>query len=234
MLVAIFLSALGCLGLHLLIWRGRRTEYGVAFKMARGIAAVVLTLLGLAGLWGALPHWDVGFLYEHATDDWMVYGVAIAYGHLVADMLSMAYGRALLGERARPDLIAHHALGLVAYGVSLWLGIGHALVLISLASEIMPCCSGLEAWGRHLDRPDWMASAARWRLRVLVFWRLPLWGVVLTLLIRAILLETLPSGLPGLAAFVLACLAVLVALDVYWVRKCVASAQRRDVGAAAA
>jgi len=229
--LVILAAGLCFLGLHVLLWRTREADYERAFKMARGVAALTLTVVGFAGLIGALPHWNVGFLYEHAPGDWMIVGVSIAYGHLLADFASMAYGRFVLRKPQRADLVAHHALGLLAYGVSMHMGLGHALVLISLASEIMPCCTGLEAWGRHLGKPQWEVFAARLRLRVLVGWRLPLWAAVVTLLVRAVALDTLAPELHAVAYFVLACLVPLVGLDVYWVRKCVDAARRREAAA---
>lgn len=226
--LVILVAGLVFLALHVVLWRTREPDYERAFKMARGVAALTLTAVGFAGLIGALPHWNVGFLYEHAASGWMIVGVSIAYGHLLADFVSMAYGRFVLGKPQRVDLIAHHGLGLLAYGVSMHLGLGHALVLISLASEIMPCCTGLEAWGRHLARPQWEVFAAKLRLRVLVAWRLPLWAAVVTLLVRAVALDTLAPELRAVAWFVLACLAILIGLDVYWVRKCVDAARRRQ------
>lgn len=234
MLTVIFAAGFFFLSLHVGLYRRQEHDFERAFKMARGIAALILTSIGFAGLIGALPHWDVGFLYAHEVDDWMGRGVAVAYGHLLADFASMGYGRFVLGNKQRPDLIAHHALGLLAYGVSLHMGLGHALVLISLASEIMPCCTGLEAWGRHFGKPNWEVFAAKLRLRVLVFWRLPLWVAVVTLLVRAVWLDTLTPELHSVAYFVLACLVPLIGLDIYWVRKCVDAARRREAQHAAA
>lgn len=223
----VVLSMLAFLGLHIGLWRWRETNYVLAFRMSRGVAALVLTLLGFAGLVDAWPRRDVGFLYEHGADDWMLVGVSIAYGHLLADMLSMAYGKWGLAIAPRADLVAHHVLGLLAYGISMALGIGHALVLVSLASELMPTCTGLEAWGRHLRWPSWERAGPRLRLWVLLGWRLPLWLFTVGMLVRAHVTDALAAGMGAIAAFVLACLAALISLDIYWVRKCAAAVGRQ-------
>jgi hypothetical protein len=88
----------------------------------------------------------------------------------------MAYGKLALGFQPRNDLVAHHVLALVCYGLSMALGVGHALVLVTLASEAMPCCSGLEAWGKHFSSEKMMRAGSKGRLLILLFWRLPLWA----------------------------------------------------------
>lgn len=223
----ILISLLAFLGMHWALWRWLEKDYVLAFRMSRGVAALVLTALGFAGLVDAWPQRHLGFLYEHGPDDWMIVGVSIAYGHLLADMVSMAYGRWGLGIAPRMDLVAHHLLGLLAYGISMALGIGHALVLVSLASELMPTCTGLEAWGRHLGRPSWERAGAGLRLWILLGWRLPLWLFTVAMLVRTVVSDELAAGMGTIVTFVLACLVTLIGLDVYWVRKCAAAARRQ-------
>lgn len=221
--LVIALAAVGFLLLHVALWRAREPDYNRAFKMARGLAALVLSGLGFAGLVDASEHWRVGFLYRHEPDDWMLAGVSVAYGHFLADFASMLYGRVALGVAPRRDLIAHHGLGLLAYGIAMVIDVGWALVLVSLASELMPCCTGLEAWGKHLARPELQRAGSRGRLWVLLLWRLPLWAFTMTMLARTVLADEVPEGLGLVWGFVMVCLAILIGLDVYWTRKSAAA-----------
>lgn len=211
--------------LHLGLWRWREPDYNRAFRMSRGFAAVVLTVLGVIGLVDAVDSFEIGFLYRHDPGGWMLGAVCMAYGHLIADCLSMLYGRVALGIRPRNDLVAHHALALLAYGISMSIGVGHALVLVTLASEAMPCCSGLEAWGKHLSSARMVKAGSKGRLAILVFWRLPLWALVMSMLARTAVAGEVPDDLVIVWIFAMTALVPLICLDIYWVRKCAAREQ---------
>jgi len=215
-------SAAFFLGLHLVLWRTREPDFNRAFRMSRGFAAVVLTVLGLVGLISALDSVRFGFLYRHEPGGWMIKAVSVAYGHLIADCLSMIYGKVALGFSPRSDLVAHHALALLSYGIAMAIGVGHALVLVTLASEAMPCCSGLEAWGKHLSSDKMVRAGSKGRLAILVFWRLPLWALVESMLARTAVAGEIPEGLVIPWIFVMIALIPLICLDIYWVRKCAA------------
>jgi hypothetical protein len=215
-------STIGFVALHLGLWKWREADFNRAFRMSRGFAAVVLTVLGLAGLVDAADLYKTGFLTRHDPGGWMLSAICVAYGHLIADCLSMLYGRIALGIIPRNDLIAHHALALLAYGISMAIGVGHALVLVTLASEAMPCCSGLEAWGKHLSSDKMVRAGSKGRLAILLFWRLPLWALVMTMLIRTAVAGEIPEGLTLVWIFASTALVPLICLDIYWVRKCAA------------
>lgn len=207
------------------VWVQARVEpdFNRAFKLSRGIAAVTLTVVGFVGVMSALEHWRTGFLYAHAPDDILRWGVALAYGHLLSDFIWMARGRSKYQIKPRRDLLIHHGLGAVAYAYSMYAEVGYALVMLSLASEVMPCFTGLEAWGKHRDRPGTQLLAARARLLVLMFWRIPLWAFALTMLSQTALNGGMQEGLEFIYKFSIACLTFLLGLDLYWVKKCAAA-----------
>lgn len=225
MILVVLASAAFFLALHMGLWRLLEPNFNRAFKMSRGFAAAVLTVLGLVGLVAAFDSVEIGFLYRHPPGEWMLAGVSVAYGHLCADCCSMAYGKLALGFQPRNDLVAHHVLALVCYGLSMALGVGHALVLVTLASEAMPCCSGLEAWGKHFSSEKMMRAGSKGRLLILLFWRLPLWALVMSMLARTAFAGEVPADMQTLWAFALIALVPLIGLDIYWVRKCAAQEQ---------
>jgi hypothetical protein len=198
-------------------------DFNRAFKLSRGIAALMLTVVGFIGVLSAIGHWRTGFLYSHEADDILRFGVAMAYGHLLSDFIWMAKGRSKHQIKPRLDLLIHHGLGAIAYAYSMYVEVGYALVMLSLASEIMPCFTGLEAWGRHRDRPGTQLVAARARLLVLMFWRIPLWAFALTMLWSTALGGHMQPGLEFIYKFSITCLTFLLGLDVYWVKKCAAA-----------
>lgn len=200
-----------------------REGYPRAFKLSRGIAAVALTVVGFIGLGLALPTWREAFLIHEEADALLRWGVILAYGHLMSDFVWMAYGKFAHGIRPRRDLIFHHGLGAAAYGYALQIEVGYGMVMLSLASEIMPCFTGLEAYGKHLASSRVQQLASRARLLVLAFWRIPLWAFALTM---CLLNLPEPAHAPDLAFvfwFAASCLVLLLGLDLYWVRKSVAA-----------
>jgi hypothetical protein len=204
-------------------------DFHRAFRLSRGFAAVLLTIVGFCGLLVALPHWREGFLYRHEADDWMLWGVALAYGHLLSDFIWMAVGYKKDGIRPRADLLIHHGLAAVAYAYAMTVSIGYGVVLLSLASELMPCFTGLEAWGKYKKSPATQLHAARARLLVLIFWRIPLWSFSLAMYIHTIQVGEFAPGLETPTKFVAASFVLLLGLDLYWVRKCLPAWQPQKV-----
>jgi hypothetical protein len=198
-------------------------DFNRAFKLSRGLAAVTLTVVGFVGVLSAIEHWQTGFLYSHEPGDLLRWGVALAYGHLLSDFIWMARGQKLHQIKPRRDLLIHHGLGTIAYAYAMIAEVGYALVMLSLASEIMPCFTGLEAWGKHRDRPGTQLLAARARLLVLMFWRIPLWAFALTMLWHTATSGGMQEGLEFIYKFSIACLTFLLGLDLYWVNKCAAA-----------
>ncbi len=190
-----------------------------AFQISRGLAAVALTALGLAALVDAFPEWPRAFLYRNAPDDWMRQGVAVVLGHLLADFLWMFQGARFHGIRPRRDLIIHHGLGVIGFGASLVLGIGHALALLTMITEILPITTGLNAWARRTGNETLQRRADRLRLHSLAWGRIPLW-----VFLEVVVLQALIRGEdPGLSLgrwIAAAGLLALLVLDFYWLGKC--------------
>jgi hypothetical protein len=220
---AVLLPLAGYVGLftllHVLALARLEPVFPRAFKLSRAAAALLLTGLGVAALSDALPHWRSAFLYAHADDDWMRQGLLMVYGHLLADFLWMEVGRRKFGVRPRRDLILHHALGLLGFGVALLLEVGYAIALITMITELLPVTTGLDAWGKRIASPALAAAATRARLHVLAWLRIPLWMLLLGLVLH-VLLRGVPAA--PLAAYAIAAsgLVALVALDCFWVRRC--------------
>jgi len=194
-------------------------RYPRAFKLSRGVAAAVLTAIGLAALISAGSHWDRAFLYRHEPGDWMRTGLLVVYGHLLSDFAWMAWGRLRHGIHPRKDLLIHHALGVLAYGVALLLHVGYALALIAMITEILPVTTGLHAVGQLFHAPVLTGAMERARLHILTWVRLPLW-ILLLLLDAGILVLGRGGELVAAHAVAAGGLAGLVALDIYWIGKC--------------
>lgn len=207
--------------LHVLALTRVEPVFPRAFKLSRGAAALVLTGLGLAALLDALPHWRSAFLYRHEPGDWMRQGLLVVYGHLLADFLWMAVGARKFGIKPRKDLILHHLLGVVGFGAALILHVGYAVALITMVTELLPVTTGLDAWSKRIAAPALTAAASRARLHVLAWLRLPLWLLLFALVAHA-LLRGDPGELTPAYAIAACGLGALVALDLYWVRKCLA------------
>lgn len=223
-----FLSALPAIGVVTLAftlvhaWVLRRVEsaYPRAFKLSRGVAAVILTAIGFVGLILALPDWRDAFLVHHEPDDLLRWGVIIAYGHLMSDFVWMVVGKVRDDIAPRRDLIFHHGLGAVAYAYSLQIEVGYGMVMVTLASEVMPCFTGLEAYGKHRASEAVQLLAARARLLVLTFWRIPLWVFALVMCVWNLNDGSYASDLTFVFQFSAVCLVLILGLDAYWWRKC--------------
>ncbi len=219
--VLAFLGGLALfLGLHVLTLSRLEPVFPRAFKLSRGLAALVLTSLGAAAFVTALPHWDTAFLYRHADGDWMRRGLLVVQGHLVADFVWMYVGKRRFGIQPRKDLVLHHALGLVAFSVALALHIGYALALITMITELLPLTTGVDALAKRISAPALTRAAARARLHVLTWMRIPLWIVLLALVLHALLRDTAPSDLVPALWVSAAGLVALLVLDAFWTRKC--------------
>jgi hypothetical protein len=207
-------------------------DFGNAFRLSRGVAAAALTLLGVVALVDATPQLRVAFVYRHDDDDWMRVAMLFVCGHFVSDIAWMALGHLRRGAPVRWDLVAHHLLGVAAYSIALALRTGYALALVVMVTEVMPMTSGMKGLGQKLGAQRLVAFADAAHLQILIWFRLPLWTVLLVLTLRVLL-----AGRTGdlLTAYVVvgAGLALLVALDVFWICRSLRS-QRRIRGEAAA
>ena len=133
--------------MHMLAILRVEPVYARAFKLSRGSAALILTLLGVAAFIGGFEHWREAFIYRHQENDWMRTGLLLVYGHLLADFIWMAVGKYKYGIRPRKDLIIHHGLGVIGFGAALVLGIGYTFGLLTMITELLPLTSGVNAWG---------------------------------------------------------------------------------------
>lgn len=190
-----------------------------AFAISRAAAAALLTVLGMFALVDALPMWETAFLYRHEPDDWMRLGLTAIFAHMLSDFVWIAWSRWRFGIVPRKDLVIHHGLGLIVYGTALAIEIGYAFALITMITEVMPVTSGYGAIGKVVGRPEMVESSARWRLRVLIFLRFPVWLALFALICRVLILGLVPDGL--MPAFIIAFCALIavMGLDRYWVGK---------------
>lgn len=203
-----------------------------AFAISRGVAAAVLTAVGLAALVDALPMWDTAFLYRHEAGDWMRTGLLVVYGHLIADFLWMGWSRWRHGVVPRKDLIIHHGLGMVAYGYALAIETGYAIALVTMVTEVMPVTSGVGALGKALGHPSMVDAAARARLKVLCWLRMPVWLTLFALVCRVLVLGLVPEGLGPAFGVAFFGLLGLMGLDSYWIVKSRQALARHDARAA--
>jgi hypothetical protein len=217
--LSLFLSATaGFLVLHLVVGRWLEAPFHVELKVSRGLASVFLVLVGLGSLVLFFPLWRRAFLTPHEFSSPASAVVVFLAGHLVADLLWLAYGALTQGSEPRRDLILHHLLGLVACAVSLGFGFGQAVIAVALTAEAMPVATGLGAWGkltgdRRLERRAVVAS-----LSILCLWRVPAWLFVGVVSVQA-LLRPPPDVLPFIYPLCVVVAGCLLALDLFWIRR---------------
>ncbi|MDY7094159.1 MAG: TLC domain-containing protein [Acidobacteriota bacterium] len=218
-MLSLFLSSTaGFLVLHWAVGRWLEAPFHVELKVSRGLASVFLVLVGLGSLVLFFPLWRRAFLTPHEFSSPASAVVVFLAGHLVADLLWLAYGALVQGSQPRRDLILHHLLGLAACAVSLGFGFGQAVIAVALTAEAMPVATGLGAWGkltgdRRLERRAVVAS-----LSILCLWRVPAWFFVGGVAVWAVLR---PPGdaLPFIYPLCVAVAGCLVALDLFWIRR---------------
>ena len=215
-------ATVGFLGLHVVFLARWASSWSRAFQLSRGVAAGLLTFLGCLAFADSLPRWQEAFLWREEGQTWLRPALLVVCGHLWADLIWMAWSRRRHGVALRPDLLIHHFLGLTAYGLALFLGLGHAIAMVAMMTEIMPVTTGLHAWARNCGKEKLQLRLARARLRLLAWFRMPFWASLLLLLLFA------PEGgihsedplLRVVGVLGLVCLLSLLGLDRYWVRKC--------------
>jgi len=211
--------------LHVIAQWAVTRNYHRSFKISRGVAASILTLIGFAALFASLGHWREAFLYPQdpaagGVDLWMWHGMLIVLGHLLSDFLWMGWGAASAGIRPRFDLVLHHVVAAGAFAYSLSIDIGFSLCLIAMASELMPVSTGIAGWSQHKQDEKLHDWAARTRLMVLVWERRPLWFALAALTARPILMGEVPDGFGVAYAVAAVGFTTLIILDKYWIAKC--------------
>lgn len=211
------LSTVGFLVLHTIVEPWSRSPFEVAFRLTRGVASVLLTIIGFFMLFYAYPLWPDAWVI-HQRDGVAAACITFALGHFVADFFLLAWGRLWHGEPARLDLIVHHALGMVGGGLALYLRVAQELFVLMYTAELMPVTTAMSAVGALRSNQTLERLGARLRLVTLIGWRMPMWAVIGTL--SACNLMRDPDSLRATALWLtLLFLTVLVTLDITWIRK---------------
>ncbi len=220
-------ATVGFLALHVIFFPRVEASWSRAFQLSRGLAAGLLTVLGSLAFVDSFSRWREAFLWRHGEEDWLRSALLVVCGHLLADLFWMVWSRYFHGMQLRPDLLLHHLLGLAAYGVSIFLEVGHALAMVAMMTEMMPVTTGLHAWARRRGNDLLKSRLERARLRLLAWFRMPFWGSCFLLLLFApnAGLRAEDPLLRVAAGVALVCLLVLLALDAHWVRKCRSSSE---------
>lgn len=214
---AVVVTTLAFLAIHWWVARRSRHSFRRTLRLSRGLAAAVLVATGVASI---VHWWDLapqGFVAVHPdlADAWPV---AIFLGHLLADLLWFAGGRLALGARTARDLVLHHLLGVAACGAALWLEAGYATLGVVLVTELLPVQTGLGALARAWKLQNVEHWVLRTSLATVLLVRIPLWlalGISFTF-------SWLAPGSPAILHTVAPCflggLALVLPLDLFWVR----------------
>jgi hypothetical protein len=210
-------TTLGFLGIHYAVARGMRRSFKRNLKLSRGIAAAILVTAGTVSAVRWWPLWERTFLTVHPEplDAWPV---ALFAGHLAADLLWILGGRVFLDSRVARDLVIHHLLGIAACAAAVVLHAGYAVLGVALVSEVLPVLTGLGALARTWRLENVEHRVLRTSLGVILGFRIPLW-IVLGATFCATVFGPEPPAIHVTAApIALPALALVTALDLYWVR----------------
>jgi hypothetical protein len=214
---AIAITTLVFLAIHWLVARRSRHPFRRTLRLSRGIAAAILVATGVASIvhwWELAPR---GFVAVHPDlgDAWPV---AIFLGHLLADLLWFVGARLALGARTARDLVLHHLLGVAACGAALWLEAGYATLGAILITELLPVQTGLGALARAWKLQNVEHWVLRTSLATVLLVRIPLWLALGTAFTRGWLAPGPPEILSTVAPYYLGGLALVLPLDLFWVR----------------
>lgn len=210
--------------LHITVaFAARGRPFHDQLKLSRGLASICLTAIGFYALWLWWPMWSQAFLNRHPRDSVPYLLICFVSGHFIADFLLLIWGAVRHHSSPRKDLIAHHLLGIVTCAVVFYFQFGYVLYAVALTSEMMPVTSGLAALAPLLGRPALERIATQLRFRVLMLWRLPFWTLIIAVVLWRMAQDE-PDSLMVLARRItLAAMTVVVVLDVYWTRLCMAN-----------
>lgn len=205
------------LALHWTVARAVRKSFRRNLKLSRGIAAAVLVAVGVASAVRWWPLWREAFLVFHPSpaDAWPV---VIFVGHLTADLLWIVAGRVFLDSRVARDLVIHHLLGIAVCAVSFGLRAGYALIGAALVSEILPVLTSVGALARTWRLENLEHWVLRASLGAIAGFRMPVWLLLAASFVHA---AAAPGTTPlqRLVTPIALCgLALVLTLDVYWVR----------------
>lgn len=220
-------ATVGFLAVHWAVARRVARSFKRNLKLSRGIAAAILVTTGAVSAVRWWPLWDRTFLTVHG-DPWEAWPVAVFAGHLAADLLWILGGRVFVDSRVARDLVIHHLLGIAVCIAAVALEAGYAVLGVVLLSEVLPMLTGLAALARTWGLENVEHGTLRASLGMIVGFRLPLWlflGATYTATVLGIALGPLagdPLGADSIhrtvAPIVFPGLALVIALDLYWVR----------------
>jgi hypothetical protein len=170
-------TAAAVLAIHAGVAARTGLGFADAFKLSRGLASLGLAALGFFALLRWSPAWWATAWVTSSPDPLAVTLVQIPVGHFLGDFALMAWGRAREGSaaRLRPDLVAHHGLGLFAAGTVIAWPIAAPLYLVLFTTELMPVTTALAGLATLRKSRGLTRAAVRGRVLVLLGWRLPLW-----------------------------------------------------------
>lgn len=217
MIPAILLSILFFVALHLLVAMAVRQPFHVNLKLSRGLAALALAAVGFYSLVRWFPLWRHAFLVRHDHHSALFTIVCFLAGHLLADLLWIAYGHWFAASKAKSDLVIHHLFGVAACCCAFHFQAGYALLAVAMTTEMMPLATGVGAWGQATENGRIERGVWRTSLLMLVGWRIPFWTFVLVMVSWRLVAGSLPESLNAVYLICLAALFFVVFLDVYWI-----------------
>ena len=94
------------------------------------------------------------------------------------------------------------------------------MVMLTLSSEVMPCFTGIEAYGKYKESEYVQLLAARARLIVLSFWRIPIWIFAFVICVVNLISRSYADGLTIFFQLCAVCLVLILGLDLYWWKRC--------------
>lgn len=225
--MTIFLGAFAFfMAVHVGIGRWSQRAFHVDLKLSRGIAALLLSIMGFWGLANYFDAWRYAFLIPNDPDSLLGACVLIILGHMFADFAWLAIGARYYNSKPRQDLIIHHIVVVIGCFCCYYLDVGYLFAVVGMSTELMPVTTGLGSLGRVLDNERLEIASMRLRLVVLWFWRIPVWLLVLSVLSWEVMTGNMRAAL-GMAypIAIVACLG-LVGMDIYWSRQSLKALQR--------
>ncbi|MFT7517655.1 MAG: hypothetical protein ACI84O_001450 [Myxococcota bacterium] len=213
--------------LHVVFINLPRANFNRAMKLSRGIAAVILSVIGFYGLLANIGQWQSAFIYHHTGEEAaggvLYYCMLVCMGHFIADLLWLIWGQLRYKIRPRADLIIHHVIGIIAFGYALQHQLAYVACLVTMASEVMPVTTGIAAYGQRVQNMGIVTFANRWRFLLLVWWRVPLWAAMVILSVRVLIGGSYSDDLFVAYIISTAGFSALLLLDRFWIKRCLAA-----------
>ena len=194
--------------------------------MSRGVAALLLSAVGFFAICSDLQSWPQAFMYFHSSgghwESVWYWCMHFCLGHFWADLLWLFFGRMKYQIAPRKDLIIHHLIGIIAFSYALHYQLAYPACLITMASELMPVTTGLSAYGQRVQNLKLVKWSNEARLKILVWWRVPLWATMSFLSVIVLVTKDVQPGL--LLPYIMATVGflALLFLDRFWIKQCLA------------